>query len=84
MAGIACIKEFTTIFIPCHLEMARRGLSARRVRRAFKAPKLAAVVPVLGCITACAEHVSNVISKYMAIKLTITIKPSRIVQKLVK
>lgn len=33
MEGMAYIKAFTTIRIPCHRDMARRGRRARSVRR---------------------------------------------------
>jgi hypothetical protein len=37
----------TNTFIPCHLDMARRGLKALRVLRAFKAAKFLVPVPVV-------------------------------------
>lgn len=39
MLGIAYIRAFTTILIPCHRLMARKGRRARKVRKERKTRK---------------------------------------------
>ena len=41
MDGMAYIKAFTTIFMPCHLDIALNGLKARRVRSERNAVRFA-------------------------------------------